>query len=58
MVAAINNLSLAGLGFVIFGIVLDKKKLASLAAGVSSALGTVVLLLAKLGATHGSAGSA
>ena len=58
MVAAINNLSLAGLGFVIFGIVLDKKKLASLAAGVSSALGTVVLLLAKLGATHESAGSA
>ena len=51
-------MALVGLGFVIFGIVLDKKKLANLAMGMSSALGTAVLLLAKLGATHEGVGAA
>ena len=32
------------------GVVLDKRKLANLAMGCSSALGTVILLLVKLGA--------
>ena len=40
------------------GIVLDKRKLANLAMGCSSALGTVILLLVKLGASYETDGSA
>ena len=40
------------------GVVLDKRKLANLAMGCSSALGTVILLLVKLGASYETDGSA
>ena len=40
------------------GIILDKRKLANLAMGCSSALGTVILLLVKLGASYETEGSA
>ena len=47
-----------GLGFALAGVVLDKRKLANLAMGCSSALGTVILLLVKLGASYETDGSA